>query len=242
MNERRILLKAEHLSKNYGSRTVVNQVRLQVHEGEILAVIGPNGAGKSTTIEMLLGLRRPDHGNITYWRQDYLSRIGVQLQATSFFPSLSCIENLRLFAAFYKTKLDIEKGRALLSLCGLQDAAATEASRLSGGQQKRLAIAIATVHNPELIFLDEPTSALDPRNRLEIHTVIRKLAEAGTAVVFTSHDMEEVQKLADRVTMISSGSIIAAGVPEELCEQYDVSHMNELYLKLTSKEVAVACI
>jgi ABC-2 type transport system ATP-binding protein len=242
MNERRILLQAEQLSKNYGSRTVVNQIRLQVHEGEILAVIGPNGAGKSTTIEMLLGLRHPDQGNVTYWRQDYLSHIGVQLQATPFFPSLSCIENLRLFAAFYKTKLDLEKGRSLLRLCGLQEAADIEASRLSGGQQKRLAIAIATVHDPQIVFLDEPTTALDPRSRLEIHTVIRKLAEAGTAVVFTSHDMEEVQKLADRVTMINSGSIIAEGVPEELCERYNVSQMNELYLKLTSKEAEAACL
>ncbi|MFD0713201.1 ABC transporter ATP-binding protein [Paenibacillus sp. GCM10027626] len=241
MNERMLLLQAEQLTKSYGPRTVVNQVRLQVHEGEILAVIGPNGAGKSTMIEMLLGLRRPDQGKVTFWRQDHLSQIGVQLQETPFFPSLSCIENLRLFAAFYKTKLDMEKGTALLSLCGLQDAAGTEASRLSGGQQKRLAIAIATVHDPQLVFLDEPTSALDPRSRLEIHTVIRKLAASGTAVVFTSHDMEEVQKLADRVVMISSGSIIAEGIPEQLCEQHEVSHMNDLYLKLTAKEVQAAC-
>ncbi|GIP31591.1 ABC transporter ATP-binding protein [Paenibacillus sp. J2TS4] len=236
-----MLLQAVQLTKSYGSRTVVNQVELQVFAGEILAVIGPNGAGKSTTIDMLLGLRRPDQGNVAYWRKDYLAHIGVQLQTTPFFPGLSCIENLRLFAAFYKKKLDAEKGKKLLRFCGLEEVAQAEASRLSGGQQKRLAIAIATVHEPELVFLDEPTSALDPRSRLEIHTLIRSLADAGTAVVFTSHDMEEVQKLAHRVAMIHNGSHIAGGVPEQLCEQHGVGHLNELYLKLTMEEATVAC-
>lgn len=233
------LLEASKLSKKYGARTVVSEVSLQVGAGDIVAIIGPNGAGKSTTIDMLLGLRQPDEGSINYWHRDYLAQVGVQLQSTPFFPGLNCIQNLRLFAAFYRKKLDDAAAGKLLALCGLSEAARIEASRLSGGQQKRLAIAIATVHNPILVFLDEPTAALDPRARQEIHDVISKFAAAGTAILFTSHDMDEVHKLAHRVMMIDKGVVIAEGAPDQLCEYYDVNHLNEVYLKLTEKGMAV---
>ncbi|CAM3002869.1 ABC transporter ATP-binding protein [Paenibacillus sediminis] len=238
-HQAKMLVQANRLSKMYGSRTVVNHVDIQVKASEIVAIIGPNGAGKSTLIDMILGLRRPDEGQIEFWRKDYLSYVGVQLQATPFFPGLSAYENLRLFAALYKKKLDRQRGLELLRLCGLEDAANTEASKLSGGQQKRLAIAIATVHEPELVFLDEPTAALDPRARREIHEVIDRLASSGKSVVFTSHDMEEVHKLADKVIMIDKGRIIAEGTPVQLCEQYGVDHLEELYLNLTAKEAVI---
>ncbi|MBU5443720.1 ABC transporter ATP-binding protein [Paenibacillus sp. MSJ-34] len=234
------LLEAEHVSKTYGGRPVVDDVGLHIATGEILGIIGPNGAGKSTTIDLLLGLRRADSGRISYWRKDYLAHVGVQLQSTSFFPGLSCYDNLRLFAALYKKRLSRPETMQLLRLCGLEEAARTEASRLSGGQQKRLAIAIATVHDPRLVFLDEPTSALDPRARIEIHSVIRQLAAKGTSIILTSHDMEEVHQLADRVMMIDRGRVIAEGTPHELCERFNAARLEEVYLQLTAKEADVS--
>jgi ABC-2 type transport system ATP-binding protein len=182
---------------------------------------------------MILGIREPDGGKVEYWCEDPRSQIGVQLQSTPFFPGLSAAENLRLFAAFYGIKLSSQEISMLLEKCGLKGMAKVNATRLSGGQQKRLAIAIALVHQPKLIFLDEPTAALDPRARQEIRELIGSLAEQGTAVVFTSHDMEEVEKLADRVILIAQGEIKASGTPEELYEKYKVNNLEELYLNIT---------
>ncbi|MCM3768606.1 ABC transporter ATP-binding protein [Neobacillus niacini] len=228
-----ILMNAQGLMKQYGSRTVVKGVSLRVYENEILAIIGPNGAGKSTTLEMVLGLKKPDAGEVSYWEKDFRKAVGVQLQATPFFPGLTAFENLQLFAAFYKKKLSKQAGMELLTLCGLHDVMKTEASRLSGGQQKRLAIAVALVHDPKVVFLDEPTAALDPKSRREIHQLIMELHQRGTSVVFTSHDMDEVTKLSHRVMMIDQGTVIAEGSAIELCESHNVQNLEELYLQLT---------
>lgn len=232
----RNLLEARGLVKRYGNRTTVNGIDLTVAPGEVVAVIGQNGAGKSTTLEMLLGLREPDGGTITYWTTDPKVQIGVQLQQTPFFRGISARQNLVLFASFYGIKLDRARADALLAQCGLADAANTDAARLSGGQQKRLAIALTLVHQPKLIFLDEPTAALDPRARQEIRTLIQRLAKGGTAVLFTSHDMEEVGKLANRVVLIEAGRVKAEGAPTALLAQHAVANLEELYLQLTAQE------
>lgn len=231
-----ILMQAEALSKRFGAKHAVQNISLQIEEGELLALIGPNGAGKSTTLDMILGLKKQDAGTVTFWRQDYKAHVGVQLQAAPFFPALGALDNLKLFAAFYKLKLSRREGLELLELCGLGNEAKTEASKLSGGQQKRLAIAIALVHHPRLVFLDEPSAALDPRSRREVHLLLRSLAEQGTAVVFTSHDMEEVHKLAGRVIMIHQGRVAAEGTPDSLCAQFGAGSLEELYLQLTDPE------
>ncbi|WP_042454504.1 ABC transporter ATP-binding protein [Neobacillus dielmonensis] len=228
-----ILMEAHGLMKQYGTRTVVNGVSMKVYENEILAIIGPNGAGKSTTLEMILGLRKQDAGEVYYWNKDFQKEVGIQLQATPFFPGLTAFENLQLFAAFYKKKLSKQLGIELLSLCGLRDVMKTEGSRLSGGQQKRLAIAVALVHNPKVVFLDEPTAALDPKSRREIHQLLTELHRRGTTVVFTSHDMDEVAKLSHRVMMIDQGAVITEGDAKELCEIHGVQNLEELYLHLT---------
>lgn len=228
------LISAARLTKRYNSRTVVEDVSFRVMENQILSIIGPNGAGKSTTIEMVLGLKKPDGGEISYWCKDFQQAIGVQLQSTPFFPGLTAYENLQLFSAFYKKKLSRQDCLKLLKLCGLEEAQKTEASRLSGGQQKRLAIAVALVHDPKVVFLDEPTAALDPRSRKEIHQIMKDLNRRGTSIVFTSHDMEEVFKLSHRVIMIDEGKVIAEGTAEELCRQHNVGNLEELYMNLTS--------
>lgn len=221
------------LVKQYDGRTVVKGIDLDIRPNEVVAMIGPNGAGKSTTLEMILGLRPPDGGSVVYWCDDPRRHLGVQLQATPFFPALTAAENLQLFAAFYGVRLNRGEMAEIMERCGLADVERTEASRLSGGQQKRLSIALALVHRPQVLFLDEPTAALDPRARKEIRELIRRLSRSGTSIVFTSHDMEEVGKLADRVILIHQGEVRAAGSPESLLEQYGAEDLEELYLALT---------
>ncbi|GJM84099.1 ABC transporter [Paenibacillus sp. HMSSN-139] len=231
----RDFIQASGLVKTYGERRVVGGLDLTIREGEVLAVIGPNGAGKSTTLDMLLGLRRPDEGSIRYWTTSPHRQIGVQLQTTPFFPGFSALENMRMFAAFYGVKLTDREIADYLARCGLDSAARTDAARLSGGQQKRLAIAMTLAHNPKLLFLDEPTAALDPRARREVRELIRSLAEAGTSVVFTSHDMEEVHKLATRIVMICGGKRIAEGSAEVLLAKFGADNLEDLYLQLTGE-------
>jgi ABC-2 type transport system ATP-binding protein len=231
------LLEARNLVKRYGNRVVVKDIDLIVSPGEVVALIGPNGAGKSTTLEMVLGLRIPDSGEVVFWCKDPLREIGVQLQSIPFFRGLTVAENLTLFANFYGVHLSKQEVTQLLERCGLAEVARTEAARLSGGQQKRLAIALTLSHQPRLIFLDEPTAALDPRARHEIRELIRSLAAAGTTIVFTSHDMEEVGKLADRVVLIVEGRVSAEGKPAHLLAEYHVGSLDELYLNLTNEEI-----
>jgi ABC-2 type transport system ATP-binding protein len=228
------LLEAHDLVKRYGSRTAIDGVSLEVSPGEIVALIGPNGAGKSTTLEVILGLRAADGGKVVFWRDDPQREIGIQLQATPFFRGLTAAENLRLFASFYRVRLTREQVAAILERCGLAGAARTEAAKLSGGQQKRLAIALTLAHSPRLLFLDEPTAALDPRGRHEIRALVRSLASTGVAIVFTSHDMEEVGKLADRVVLILAGQVRADGTPAELLAHFGVASLEDLYLDLTA--------
>ncbi|MNJ52191.1 Fluoroquinolones export ATP-binding protein [compost metagenome] len=168
-----------------------------------------------------------------YWCNEPHRHIGVQLQTTPFFPGFSALENMRMFAAFYGVRLRDAAILNILERCGLAESAKTDAARLSGGQQKRLAIAMTLVHNPSLVFLDEPTAALDPRARREIRDLITSLANNGTSVVFTSHDMEEVFKLATRIIMINEGVLRADGRPEELLYKYGAASLEDLYVQLS---------
>jgi len=229
-----VLIHAASLVKRYGRRNVVDGVSLAVNAGEVLAVIGPNGAGKSTTLDLILRLRKPDGGTVEYASPELRRRIGVQLQTTPIFPGYTALENMRLAAAFHRLRPRDGELLRRLEACGLADAAKTDAARLSGGQQKRLAIAMALIHDPELLFLDEPTAALDPRARREVRELIGTLADGGTSVVFTSHEMDEVHRLADRIVFISGGRILAEGAPGELLEAHGAPDLEHLYLRLTA--------
>lgn len=227
------LIEATNLVKNFHGREIVKGVDLEIHKGETLALIGPNGAGKSTLMSMLLGIIKPDKGTINRWREDYRSHLGVQLQSTPFFEGYTAEENLELFAALYKVKLT--KAQLLMELekCGLAEVRKTPAIRMSIGQQKRLAIAVTNIHHPELIVLDEPTAGLDPRARHEIREVIRSLSKENVTVIFSSHDMEEVTRTADRLILINNGKIVAQGTPVDLLQENQTENLDELYLKLT---------
>lgn len=227
------LMKAKGIGKQFHKRSVVKGIDVEIQQGEILALIGTNGAGKSTTLAMLLGILQPDFGIITRWREDFGAHIGVQLQSTPFFEGYTVEENLRLFAALYNVKIDKEQIIKKLKDCNLEEVRKTPALRLSGGQQKRLAIAVTTLHNPDLIVLDEPAAGLDPRSRNEIQTMIQQLKKNGLTVLFSSHDMEEVSRIADRIILMHEGQIVIQGHPEDLLQQYHAKNLESLYLELT---------
>lgn len=231
------LITADGLTKKYGKRTVVKGIDFSIEKGEKLALIGTNGAGKSTTISMLLGMVKPDSGAVRYWCGDYNWKIGVQLQSTPFFEGYTAEENLHFFSALYNRKLGSEDIRDILGSCNLYEVRHTLANRLSIGQQKRLSIALTTLHNPELIVLDEPTAGLDPKARYEIKNLMDSLSKKGITIMFSSHDLDEVWNIADRLVFLHEGNIAASGNPKNLLEEFDVTNLEELYLKLTANSL-----
>lgn len=229
------LIEGKKLVKNFKNKPVIQGIDFEIRQGEILALIGPNGVGKSTTIAMLLGILPPDGGTISYWRSDYKEHIGAQLQSTPFFEGYSARENLKLFAALYHVNLNDEEIEKKLTDCHLEETGKIPAVKLSIGQQKRLAIGVTTVHRPELVVLDEPTAGLDPRSRYEIKEMIDALAKNNQTVLFSSHDMEEVEKLTNRLIFMNHGKIIDQGSPAELIDKHQVENLEMLYLKFTEK-------
>lgn len=210
----------DNFSKNYGSHRVVDQLSFTVHRGEIFALLGPNGAGKTTTVETLEGYRTPDIGSVRVLELDPIReakalkpQIGVMLQQDGLYPGLAAREVLHLFAGYYSHPQNID---ALLERVGLSEAAKTHFRRLSGGQKRRLALAVALVGNPILLFLDEPTSGMDPQARLATWEIIRDLKRNGVTVLLTTHLMDEAERLADRVAIIDSGRLIALDTPAGL--------------------------
>lgn len=233
------LIKATALEKSFKGRQVIKGLDLTLYEGEVVGLIGPNGAGKSTTIAMLLGILEPDAGNVERWSKNYKAELGVQLQSTPFFEGYSAKDNLELFAALYKKKLTTENIESILKDCGLYEARKTPAIRMSIGQQKRLAIAVTTLNNPKLIILDEPTAGLDPIARHQIRNLIKNFTDDKRTVMFSSHDMEEVEKVADRILFLYDGKIIESGKPDELMEQYAVENLEDLYIKVIEGEGSI---
>ncbi len=207
----------ENLTKSYGSNRVVDQLYFTVHQGEVFALLGPNGAGKTTTIETLEGYRFPDQGNVRVLGLDPIResktlkpQIGVMLQQDGLYPGLTAREVLHLFAGYYSQPQNID---SLLERVGLNTAGKTRCRRLSGGQKRRLALALALVGNPLLVFLDEPTAGMDPQARLATWEIIRDLKRNGTTVLLTTHLMDEAERLADRVAIIDHGRLIALDTP-----------------------------
>lgn len=203
------------LVKRYGSRTAVRGISFEVRRGEVFALLGPNGAGKTTTIEILEGFRSPTAGRVAVLGLDpgkagprLKSRIGVMLQENGLYLTITPNEALRLWSHFYPQPRDPDE---LLALVGLQDAATTRYRRLSGGQKRRLALALALIGNPELLFLDEPTAGLDPQARRAVWDLIRSLRGAGVTVLLATHYLEEAQRLADRAAIIREGVLAAYG-------------------------------
>ena len=210
------------LVKEYEGRRVVDGLSFAIWRGEVFALLGPNGAGKTTTIEILEGYRRRDAGHVRVlgldpWRDGdrVKPRIGVMLQSGGIYPTATPRELLELFAAFYPDPLD---PRELLRLVGLEEVSRIRYRRLSGGQQRRLALALALVGQPELLFLDEPTTGMDPQARRLTWSIIESLKARGITILLTTHFLEEAERLADRVAIIDHGKLVASGTPRELMQ------------------------
>jgi ABC-2 type transport system ATP-binding protein len=214
------IVQVEHLHKTYDSTVAVDDISFRVYEGEIFGMVGPNGAGKTTTIECIEGLRQPDSGHIRVLSPDpnhdgyaLRARIGMQLQQAVLQDRLQVGEALDLFAAFYPRSVNLQ---SLLEQLSLADKRNTPFTKLSGGQKQRLFIALALVHDPEVVFLDELTTGLDPQARRAMWELVRGIRDRGKTVFLTTHFMEEAERLCDRVVIVERGRIVALDTPENL--------------------------
>lgn len=214
------IITVEHLHKQYGAHTAVADISFDVQPGEIFAIVGPNGAGKTTTIESIIGLRRPDSGQIRVLglnpeqnETELRRRIGVQLQQAALPDRLKVWEALDLFASFYPHTLPAD---GLLAAWGLTEKRNTSFGNLSGGQKQRLFIALALLNDPEVVFLDELTTGLDPQARRNTWEAVRAIRDQGKTVVLVTHFMEEAEELADRVAIIDHGRLVALDTPAAL--------------------------
>ncbi|SCL65340.1 ABC transporter ATP-binding protein [Micromonospora peucetia] len=208
------------LRKAYGDNAAVAGVDLDVHRGEVFALLGPNGAGKTTTVEILEGYRRRDAGDVDVLGSDparpaadWRSRVGIVLQGTGEFDELTVAEVVRHFSGFYAGAEDPDK---VIERVGLAAKAKARTHTLSGGQKRRLDVALGIVGRPELLFLDEPTTGFDPEARREFWELIRDLAAAGTTIVLTTHYLDEAEALADRVGVIAGGKLVEVAAPDQL--------------------------
>jgi len=217
------IIQVQNLVKKYGDFTAVNGIEFSVQKGEVFGLLGPNGAGKSTTLEMLVGLRKPDAGtaivggfNIQSELKKVKEVIGVQLQSTTLFELLTVTEILKMYASFYPKNVDIPE---LIEDMQLTDKAKSRIKGLSGGQKQRLAIALALVHDPWILFLDEPTTGLDPQARRTLWDIVLRLKERGKTVVLTTHYMDEAHVLCDRIAIMDQGQLIALDTPSLLVKR-----------------------
>jgi ABC-2 type transport system ATP-binding protein len=223
------------LRKSYGGTPAVRDLSFEVHKGEVFALLGPNGSGKTTTLECLEGLRRPDGGALSVAGIDPVrhprqlaQRVGVQLQAAALPPTMTVGETVRFFCLYH----GIPMREDLIEQFGLSEKRHTPCKRLSAGQQRRLALAVAVAHDPAVVFLDEPTSGLDVQSRVAVHQLIRGIRDRGQTVVLATHDMAEVEKLADRAAILLQGRMAACGTPRELTTTG--KSLEERFLEITS--------
>ena len=227
------------LTRRYGAVTAVDGISFDVGAGEIFGLLGPNGAGKTTTLECILGLGRPDAGRITVGGADVRTdpraaqaEIGAVLQATGLQEKITPREALDLFRSFYPQP--VATG-ALIDRFGLREKQDAAYETLSGGQKQRLALALAFVGDPSVFVLDEPTSGLDPMMRREVQDHIRAMKETGRAVLLATHDMDEAERLCDRLAVIASGRIVATGAPKDLIAGSHGARLEDMILQLTAK-------
>ncbi len=213
------VLQVNHFRKVYGSAVAVEDISFDVSRGEIFGLLGPNGAGKTSTLESLEGLRKPDGGALSILGIDPARQasklrdmIGVQLQSSGLPANMTVEEAMQFFCAYHHAPMRED----LIERLDLQEKRKCQFSLLSTGQQRRLALALAMAHRPQVLFLDEPTAGLDVPSRMELHAIMNEIRTGGTTIILATHDMAEAEKMADRVAILLKGRIVAEGTPAQL--------------------------
>jgi ABC-2 type transport system ATP-binding protein len=208
------------LRKSYGQLEAVRGVTFDIQQGEVFGLLGPNGAGKTTTVEVLEGYRARDAGSVAVLGVDpqeagseWRERIGIVLQSSAMYLNLTVVEHVALFAGYFSRPRDVDE---VVDLVGLEEKRNTRVKTLSGGQRRRLDLALGLIGDPEILFLDEPTTGFDPAARRAAWDMIRSLRELGKTVLLTTHYLDEAEQLSDRVAVLRAGQIVAIGKPSEL--------------------------
>jgi ABC-2 type transport system ATP-binding protein len=208
------------LRKSYGQLEALRGITFEIQQGEVFGLLGPNGAGKTTTVEVLEGYRQRDGGSVSVLGVDpqqagsaWRERIGIVLQSSAMYPNLTVTEHVALFAGYFSKPRDVDE---VVELVGLEEKRDTRVKTLSGGQQRRLDLALGLIGDPEILFLDEPTTGFDPAARRAAWDMIRSLRELGKTVLLTTHYLDEAEQLSDRVAVLRDGRIVALGKPSEL--------------------------
>lgn len=237
--ERKVVLSLNNVRKSFGRVQAVNDVSLNIHEGEFVALLGPNGAGKTTLLEMIEGLQKPDSGsieicglNFAEHEQQIRSIMGLAFQETRFPEKIRVFEALNLFGAFYGETP--ARSAEILELISLQDKKNAYVNTLSGGQRQRLALGIAIIQKPQILLLDEPTTGLDPHARREIWRILADLKKRGMTLLLTTHYMEEAEELCERIVIQFRGKILADGALTKLLDEHASHEIIEFRLKKTS--------
>ena len=246
------IIETKKLTKKFGNLTAVNSINLEVKEGEIFGFLGPNGAGKTTTISMLTTLVRPTFGTALVSGYDLINDashvrtiIGVVPQSFSLFPELTAEENLAYIGKLYGMKGHSIKERTayLLKTVALYEHRSRISGEFSGGMKQRLSVAASIISNPKVLFMDEPTTGLDPQSRIAIRELTRSLNKSGITIFYTTHDMEEADKLCDRIAIMDKGSIIALGTSREIKNTVksgkgEKEHsLEDIFIHLTKKDL-----
>lgn len=243
------LLEIRNLEKKYGDKKVIDNLSFSVNEGDILGFLGPNGAGKSTTINIISTILDFDSGEIDFEEKDlnsdlkrFKENLGIVPQDLAIFEDLSAYDNVRFFCSLYGYKgkdLTLKTEKALQSV-GLLERKRELPAKFSGGMKKRLNIACSIAHNPKLLIMDEPTVGIDPQSRNYILETVKSLNRNGTTVIYTSHYMEEVEVLCNKIIIMDNGHIIEEGQKEDMKEKYEKQGFHSLeaiFLHLTGKEL-----
>lgn len=233
-------IEVKDVYKSFKDVHAVRGISFAIPPGEFVALLGPNGAGKTTMVEMMEGLKKPDSGDILLqgknWQKnekELRSIIGLSLQETRFSDKLTVFETLCLFASFFR--LDKKRANEIIELTGMESKRKSMVGTLSGGQRQRLALGVALLNTPQILFLDEPTTGLDPHSRLDLWNILKELKDRGeTTLILTTHYMEEAESLCDRIIIIDEGKILKEGKLEDLLDEKS-RNLDELFINLTGK-------
>jgi ABC-2 type transport system ATP-binding protein len=245
-----VVLQTEALTRRYGDLVAVNGLSLEVRRGEVFGLLGPNGAGKTTAISMMCGLLAPDSGRtlidgqpVAAGSADVRAKVGVCPQEIVIWKELSCLEQLCFVADMYDIDRAVSRRRAeeLLDRLGLADRGRSRARTLSGGMKRRLNVALALIHDPEIVVLDEPEAGLDPQSRVLVRDYVKSLARRKT-VILTTHNMDEAQRVSDRVAIIDRGELLVVDSPENMIREVGASQerertLEDVFISLTGRRL-----